>query len=174
MALTKLLPLLTCLLGVAGCSPTFNWRNTTVPQTPLQASMPCKPEAAARPVSMPGGQVDLHMMACEAAGQRFVLGWMRPQQADADVLQSWQRATLVTLRLPAESLAQQPTHWTWSVPGANVTQTLEVQGQGPQGESVKLRAVYFLHQGLAYQAAIYGARPDRADAMPFFEALRLP
>ena len=175
MALAKLpTAALASALAFAACSPTFNWRNTQVPQTPLQASMPCKPEAAERPVAMPSGEVALHMMACEAGGQRFVLGWMRPPVADAAVLAAWRQASLTTLRLPLDSPAAPSPGWQWQVPGAELSQSLEAQGQGPRGEAVRLRAVYFAHRGLVYQAAIYGPHPERPDAAPFFEALRLP
>ena len=147
MKRTPMSPLYAVLVASAcavACSPTFNWRNTRVDGTPLQASLPCKPEAAVRPVALPSGPVDLSMMACEAGGLRFALGWMRVPGADTSLLQAWQR------------------------------QAVQAEGRGPRGEALVVRAVYFLQGDIAYQAAVYGQRPDRADVAPFFEALRLP
>ncbi len=154
------------------CSPTFNWRTTRVDGTPLQASLPCKPEAAVRPVALPSGAANLSMMACEAGGLRFALGWMRVPGADAQLLQAWQQASLSSVGQAAGAVA--PAGWTWQVPGATLSQAVQAEGRGPRGEALVVRAVYFVQGDIAYQAAVYGQRPDRADAAPFFEALRLP
>lgn len=111
-------------------------------------------------------------MACEAGGLRFALGWMRVPGADADLLQAWQRASLSTVgQMPG---ATAPVAWPWQVPGATLNQAVQAEGRGPRGEALVVRAVYFVQGDIAYQAAVYGQRPDRADVVPFFEALRLP
>lgn len=175
MKRTPMTPLCAVLVASAcavACSPTFNWRNTRVDGTPLQASLPCKPEAAVRPVALPSGQADLSMMACEAGGLRFALGWMRVPDADASLLQAWQRASLSTVG--QGSGADVSAAWAWQVPGAALSQAVQAEGRGPRGEALVVRAVYFVQEDIAYQAAVYGQRPDRADVVPFFEALRLP
>lgn len=111
-------------------------------------------------------------MACEAGGLRFALGWMRVAGADASLLQAWQRASLSALS--KAPLAELPSGWSWQVPGATLSQAVHTEGRGPDGEVLLVRAVYFLQGDIAYQAAVYGQRPDRPDVIPFFEALRLP
>lgn len=175
MKRTPISPLWAVLAASAfavACSPTFNWRNTRVDGTPLQASLPCKPEAAVRPVPLPSGPADLSMMACEAGGLRFALGWMRVPGADASLLQAWQRASLSAVGQAPSTDATAA--WVWQVPGATLTQAVQAEGRGPRGEALVVRAVYFVQGDTAYQAAVYGQRPDRADVAPFFEALRLP
>jgi hypothetical protein len=175
MTPTPISPLWAVLAASAltlACSPTFNWRTTRVEGTPLQASLPCKAESAVRPVALPGGAADLSMMACEAGGLRFALGWMRVPGADADLLQAWQRASLSTVgKAPGTGTLDS---WAWQVPGATLSQAVQTDGQGPRGEALVVRAVYFVQGDIAYQAAVYGQRPDRAEVAPFFEALRLP
>lgn len=91
------------LLAAAACSPTFNWREWRVDDTPLQALMPCKPESATRPVPLAGAgaaPVVLHMHSCEAGGLRFAVAWAdmgQPAQVPA-ALASWRGASLQAIR----------------------------------------------------------------------------
>ena len=50
------------LLGLAACSPTFNWREVRVESAPLKAMLPCKPDRGSRAVPMAGRQVELQVL----------------------------------------------------------------------------------------------------------------
>ena len=97
---------------------------------------------------------------------------MRVPGADGALLQAWQRASLVTVG--AVVAPGGGGDWAWQVPGAALSQSVQTAGRGPGGESLVMRAVYFVRDDIAYQAAVYGRRPERADVQPFFDALRLP
>jgi len=166
-----------CLaLLLTACSPTFNWRELRDDAIPLQAMLPCKPERGEREVPLGGTLRTLHMHSCETGGLTFAVAWASlPDAAQAvAALQPWRQATLATLRIDAAQVAEPALAWPARVPGAAQVQGLQASGQGPAGQVVVVRAAYFSHGVIGYQAAIYGARIPDEVASSFFEALRLP
>jgi hypothetical protein len=167
---------LAALLGIAACSPTFNWREWPVQGTPLHALMPCKPESASRPVPMLGTPVELHMHACEAGGLRFALAWADVGQA-AQVpvaLAAWRGASLQTLRVTAPSPDDPALAWPVQVDGAPQARGMQAEGTDPQGQPVRSRAAYFSRGTQVFQAAVYGARLNDEAVESFFAGLSLP
>lgn len=66
--------LLVALVMLAGCQPTFNWRESRLGDTPLLAMMPCKPDAVTRSVPFVHGAVAAVTVAsCETGGVTFAL-----------------------------------------------------------------------------------------------------
>jgi hypothetical protein len=167
---------LTVLLLVSACSPTFNWRELRLQGTPLLALMPCKPEHASRTVPLAGASTEMHLHSCDAGGLSFAIAWSElgdSARVDA-ALREWPRASLASLRLAPELLDEPETQWAFRLPGAPKAQGLTVQGTGPQGQAVQMRAAYFARGTQVYQAAVYGpSLPDEVTTA-FFEALHLP
>ena len=66
------------LLGsfvLPGCSPALNWRDVRLDQTPLQALFPCKPERAAREVTLGDQVLTLNLLACDVGDVKFALAF---------------------------------------------------------------------------------------------------
>jgi len=169
------------LLCMAGCSPRFNWREVAPPSTPLRASMPCKPEIAARTVPLDGGPVEMHLAGCDAGGATFVIGWAPvPAPRLGAVLGAWQDSTLQLAGIPAGPDAPAGRGF---VPagGAALPQSvrLAATGRAPDGTPLPLQAAWFAAVGTeaggaqALFAAVYRT-PEAADASEtFFSGLRL-
>lgn len=164
-----------CLLTLAGCYPTFNWRELRPEGTPLQALLPCKPETAERTVPLGGAPTVLHMHSCKTGDLTFALAWVRAADAATvpALLSDWQRASLAAIRVDPARQTDPAYQWAATVAGASPVQGLTAQGTDSQGQPVQARAVYFAQGAQVYQAAIYGAASDEVRAT-FFEGLKLP
>lgn len=175
MAVPTRAALAALLLALSACSPTFNWRDWAVEGTPLKATLPCKPEAASRPVPMLGTPVALHMLSCEAGGLRFALAWAEIAEAGqaAQALTAWQGASLQSLRATAAP-GDPALIWPVGVPGVSQVTGLQAQGVDPQGQPVQARQAYFSRGRQIFQVAVYGERVDAAVTEAFFGGLRLP
>jgi hypothetical protein len=163
-------------IALSACSPTFNWREIRLEAAPLQALMPCKPEAAQRNVPLAGSPTDLHLLACETGGLRFAIAWAG-LDATAQVphaLAAWRSASLRAIAVRSEPGDEASTAWVVSVPGATQTLGVQASGQNPAGGSVETRAVYFARGTQVFQAAVYGEQLQAQAMEAFFGALRLP
>lgn len=168
--------LLLCALGLAACSPTFNWRETRPAGTPLEALLPCKPDAAQRSVPLLGSPTELHLLSCEAGGLRFALAWADIGDASqaSTALAAWRSASLAAIRVSSPPGDETSTAWEVEVPGASATLGVSAQGQDPGGAAVQTRAAYFAHGAQVYQAAVYGERLPTEALDTFFGGLSLP
>lgn len=59
---------------LAGCNPTYNWRDHASPDGAWKALFPAKPATFARNVDLDGLQVEMTMTAAEVAGVTFAVG----------------------------------------------------------------------------------------------------
>ena len=170
--------LLLCALagGLAACSPTFNWRELRTDGTPLLALMPCKPEQAERTVPLGGAPTRLHMQSCDTGGLTFALAWAELGDAARapEALAQWRGAALAAIRVDPALALNPANQWAARVPGAAHVQGLTAQGTAHDKQPVYMRAVYFAQGRQIYQAAVYGAQRPDAEAVTFFEGLRLP
>lgn len=161
------------LMILQGCSPTFNWRDVHPAQTPLIALFPCKPDQDARMVSLAAKEVTLTMLACDAGGATFALAYADMQDiANTGVaLGQWKSATLATMRGHVSSELPFVLH------GASVLPpSVQVQARGtrPDGAPVALQAVWFVVGSQVFQAAVYADPVSPAVAEAYFAGLRLP
>lgn len=62
------------LVGLAACSPKYNWREVHGKEAPFVALFPDKPETMSRNVNLGIEQVNMTMMAAEVDGVSFAIG----------------------------------------------------------------------------------------------------
>ncbi|QCB47375.1 hypothetical protein [Hydrogenophaga sp. PAMC20947] len=163
------------LIGVAACSPTFNWRELRPEDTPLEALMPCKPESATRPVPLLGAPIQLHMYSCETGGLTFAIAWAELAEAGQvrAALSQWQTASLAAIQVkPTDS--ERHENWAVKVAGAAEVQGVKAQGIDHLGQKLHSQMAYFWKDRKIYQAAIYGAKVDSTVSATFFDGLELP
>ncbi len=80
-------------LSLAGCNPTYNWRDYASPDAPWRATFPARPATHTRTVDLGGMQVAMTMTAAEVEGATFAVGTAEaPDPAHA-------RAALDAMRL---------------------------------------------------------------------------
>lgn len=61
-------------LLLAGCSPTYNWRDYTSADGAFKVLFPAKPATHTRAIDLGGIQVDMTMTAAEVEGSTFAVG----------------------------------------------------------------------------------------------------
>jgi hypothetical protein len=150
----------------------LNWRDVRLEPTPIVALFPCKPERAARDVSMGDQTLSLNLLACDAGDAKFALAYADTRDADktGPLLASWRTVTLANMRATA------PADVPVNIKGVAALAAKGVLANGvrPDGSAVVLQAVWFASGTHIFQASIYSdvARPQVAET--YFSGLRLP
>lgn len=169
-------PILTVIMGLAGlltaCSPTFNWRESSIGATNLAAMFPCKPETVTRTLPIGNADRDMTMRTCDAGGVTFAVAHARladPLQVPA-ALTGWRTSTLAGLGAdPALATSQRPQGV------AALPQMLVLQAAtAPSNRAPRALTAVWFAQGVDVFAAFVMAPTIPADAVePFFAGLRL-
>lgn len=145
-----------CLIGLtlAGCSPTFNWRWVRPADFSLQATLPCKPQTAERPVNLGGLPAQLHMLSCDAGGLTFAVSALRlpPGASSVAVLQSWKQASLLSLKLTPE----QAQAWSPQARLGGEVSGWQANGTRHDGSAVKAHVLMLARGPEVFQVAVYG------------------
>lgn len=145
------------LLGLVGCSPTFNWREVRVGDAVVLALMPCKPEQAERQVPMQGEVATLHMASCDVENTTFAVATLRVPDgvAPADAAQAWKTATLASLKAPGAQARD------WPLPARTGWPDMGWQADGVRhnGQPVRARVIAVGRGRTLHQLAVYGEPP---------------
>ncbi len=167
---------------LTACSPALNWRQVSLAESGLAASLPCKPDQVERSVELAGAPVSMHMMGCEADGATFAVACARlsdPALAGA-ALTHWRAAVLAGMQAPAPGQPGAAEPAPFLPAGAlELPQSLRVsvQGRSAEGRAVSAQAVWFARVKSAQvhvcHAVLFSALPDPAAAGPFFDGLEL-
>ncbi len=164
--------LLSGSLLLQACSPSLNWRDVRLDQTPVLALFPCKPERAAREVSMGDQTLTLTLLACDAGDAKFALAYADTKDADktGPLLALWRSITLDNMRATAPQ--DVPVNIK-GVTGSSATGVL-ANGSHPDGTAVVLQAVWFASGSRIFQASVYSDVARSQVAETYFAGLRLP
>lgn len=167
------LALVLVLTSLSACSPSLNWRDVRVDQTPLLALFPCKPELNSRDVTLGGESLKMTLMGCEAGGASFAL--VNADLKDASTLDSiqsqWRQSTLQNIQ--AKAVNESP--FTIKT-GGDPAKTIRVSAQGvrPDGTAMHLQGVWFVMGTHIFQATVVSDHANLAAVDAFFEGLRAP
>jgi hypothetical protein len=74
MHIKQLLPVFAAAAMLAGCSPTYNWRDYTSGDGAFRVMFPAKPSSHTRSIDLGGIRVDMTMTAAEVEGTTFAVG----------------------------------------------------------------------------------------------------
>lgn len=74
MHIKQLLPAFAAAAMLAGCSPTYNWRDHTSGDGAYRVMFPAKPASHTRNIDLGGIRVDMTMTAAEVEGTTFAVG----------------------------------------------------------------------------------------------------
>ena len=74
MRLRFLVPAMLAASLLAGCNPTYNWRDHASQEGRYQVLFPAKPATFTRPVDVDGLRVEMTMTAAEVDGATFAVG----------------------------------------------------------------------------------------------------
>lgn len=162
--------------GLLACSPTYNWRELRIPDTPLEVLMPCKPDVAQRPVPLGGQPAMLNMQSCETGGITFAVAWVDVgEEVHAAAAQALLRkASLAAVRVDPARAEDIQLQWTPTLAGVKSARGLQVEGQTLDQKTVRMKVVHFASGQQVFQAAVYGSTLPDEPSTTFFEGLRLP
>lgn len=159
-------------LLAAACTPTLNWREAAVESTGLRVMLPCKPDAAERPLEFaPGRRIFVHAFGCGAGGASFAVLYADVGQPGelAAALAQWKQASLAASKARIEKEEPYQPAGALGLPGSVMTRSA---GQHADGRAVQSQAAYFARGTQVFQAVVYADRltPDMTE--PFFSGLR--
>jgi len=170
--------LLLLLLGGAGCSPVFNWREVPIGGDGVIALLPCKPDRATRAMPFGGVPTEVEMAGCQAGDATFAIA--RTPVADAaqarERMAAWRAATRE--QWSGATFEEAPS----SLPRAAAAPSpiaLRVRQPSAAGQNEQGRMLWFAHVARSGQVALYQAtvlgEPSSPEApATFFEGIRLP
>lgn len=158
------------LLALSACSPSFNWRETRLEGSSLLALLPCKPDRGSRMIPLAGGAVELHMSGCEAGGAMFAVSHADLQDADKAgvALAHWKAAMLENMH--ATSSQELP----FRPRGASALPQpfrMVAQGSRPDGRPVAAQGAWFAQGAQVFHAVVYADNLNREAAETFFAGL---
>ena len=167
---------------LTACSPALNWRQISLPEAGLLASLPCKPDQVERTVELAGAPVTMHMAGCETGDTTFAVACARlsdPALAGA-ALTHWRAAVLTGMQAPAAGQPGAPEPAPYHLAGAlELPQSLQVtaQGKSAEGRAMAAQAVWFARVKAAQvhvcHAVLLSSRALTEAAEPFFSGLEL-
>ena len=164
------LPVLSAVLALSACNPTFNWREARVPDTALTALLPCKPEAANRPVALGALTVDMHMLGCKAGGVTFAVVYANvvvPGQPTAVTLDQWRVASLAAMKAQRVEVSAVKVAGAFSPP----PQKVMTYGQLGHDAPLESQSVFFAQGTQLFQALLVGELLTAEVAEAFFSGL---
>ena len=156
-----------CLL-LCACSPALNWRSVTLEG--VQATLPCKPDQAQRPVQLASLDLNLSMAGCEADGGLYAISHLRlAQGAQAQpLIDAWRDQALQTMRATAAPVAS-PLAALGARPALTVYQA---SGTNPRGQAVQARWIWVQRDRDIYHWALYAPAIRAEMEEPFFSAMQ--
>ena len=167
----RIFPGLVALLGIAACTPTWDWRSVPLPGTQLVADLPCRPSRFQRDVTVAGVPLKLFMLSCESGGVTYGVATadvVDPARVDG-VLFALRDSAVAAIRSsgsPAGAL---------NLPGMtpfNGNYSAHLHGQRPDGATVDEAIRVFARGTRVFQASAVGATLPEAALKPFEDGLR--
>lgn len=157
----------------AACTPTLDWRDVQPAGSHVQLLMPCKPARLARRIVLAGASVEMTLLACEAGGDTYAVGFADLQDPGrvTAALEELARAAKANLRAATASRAASA-RIEGMTPNASATR-LSLQGHLPDGRAVVETVVVFAYGTSVVQATVVGSRPEPSAVETFVESLRV-
>lgn len=159
------------MLGIAGCSPTLNWRQA--PLGALQFSLPCKPDKAQREVPLAGKSMSLEMQGCEAGGALFAISriQVRDTAEVPTVTRAWRESALAAMQSDVGAMRAGLAPNYPQLPGLATVQWLHATGRRPQGGAVQAQLAWLVWGSDVYHLAVYADQLSEEMTEPFFTGL---
>jgi hypothetical protein len=152
------------------CTPTFDWRSVTLPDTQLVTELPCKPSRFQRDVVVAGTPLKLFMLSCETGGVTY--GVATAEVGDPTRVDAVLRALLDNASASIRS--SEPRAGALNLRGATPfsgNASAHLHGQRPDGETVDESVRVFARGTHVFQASAVGATLPEAVLKPFEDGL---
>lgn len=159
------------LLGIAACTPTWDWRSVPLPGTQLVTELPCRPSRFQRDVKVAGVTLKLFMLSCETGGVTYGVATAEvgdPARVDA-VLVALHDSAATALR----SADSRPgaLNLSGATPFSGASSD-HLHGLRPDGATVDESVRVFARGTRVFQASAVGATLPEVALKPFEDGLR--
>ena len=162
---------LAVLSWLGACTPTWDWRSVTLPDTQLVTELPCRPSRFQRDVMVAGVPLKLFMLSCESGGVTY--GVATAEVVDATrvdavlrALADGARAAIRSADMPAGAF-----NMNGATPFAGNT-SAHLHGKRPDGETVEESIRVFARGTRVFQVSAVAAALPEAGLKPFEDGLR--
>jgi hypothetical protein len=157
------------VLGLAGCTPSLNWRAVNLDG--VSTWLPCKPDRAQRELEIGGQKIQMEMMGCEAQGVMYAVSHAKvpnPSESQA-VAAAWQNASF------KQMLAGSPQQTVFQTRGEKpVTgQFFKLAGARSNGQELKAQLAWVVLGAEIYHLAMYAQAITSEQAEPFFSEVKI-
>lgn len=158
---------LVVVVAIAGCSPTYNWRQLSLDAAHASALIPCKPEASSRMVPLAAPPVSLEVRACDTDGLTFAVAWVvLPEGTDAaTALSIWRLAAAASIKAKLPNAPEGD----WPLKGSDTAQRWRASGQRTNGERVEATWGYVRKGQTLVQMAVYGSKQPPPASNQFWD-----
>jgi hypothetical protein len=159
--------------ALAGCSPTFDWREVRPEGSGAMLMLPCKPSSQSRRVRLAGEVVELTLVSCRTGGVTWALAFadvLDPARVGPALRALGQAAADNLGAAPGEPL---PVQVQGATPHPDSMRRV-LSGQLPDGQPVQEQVAVFSKGTRVFQASCVGAQLPPAAAETFFGGLQTP
>jgi hypothetical protein len=157
---------LAAVLLLASCSPALNWRQVSVPGSPLSAHFPCRPDHSSRRVALIEDQFNVGLTSCRADGQTFAVMAVDVQQPSRVVKARMALRYMAEQNFGGDAQAMDDR----LVGGTKISlpaQQLSAQWARPDHDVLQARMLFFFHESWVFQVTVMGS-PPQSEAIDFF------
>lgn len=159
-----------CLVALAACSPSLDWRQTRAEGSDVALLFPCRPDRHERTARIGGADLRMQMVSCHAAGAVFSLAFAdAPDAARVTPLVAALRAAA------AANIGAIPTVRSFAVAGATPNEQsalLRMEGRLPDGRRVVEHAAFFVKGLRVYAATVLGESIPAEAVETFFASIK--
>ena len=171
----------TCVLSalmfasaLAGCSPTFDWRDTRFPEADgAEALFPCKPERLTRRLKLADEAVAFSLASCSAGTLTFALAHAEVADASRVVPALQELQDRAQANVGGAGTSRPATRVNGAAPEPP-TRRIRWEGRRPDGGILREEAVFFVRGRHVFQASLVGTVIDAEIADTFFAGFKLP
>jgi hypothetical protein len=159
-----------CVL--AGCTPTYDWREVRPSGAALTAMFPCKPRHQARLTNLAGTSLPMQVHVCSSGNETLAIGFLDVDQPErvADALRALRAAAETNFSATHVQAAQ--LYVPGMTPNPNAV-LVTLQGVSAGGAPIEATTAFFARGLRVYQATLFGSAVDPEVAQTFVAGLKL-
>lgn len=158
--------------ALAGCTPTYDWREVRPAGSALTALFPCKPQHQKRITNLAGSSLPMHVHVCSAGNETLGVGFLDVDQPHrvGETLRSLRAAA--EANFSATHIQALPLRVPGMTPNPNAVM-VTLRGVSARGAPIEATTAFFARGLRVYQATLFGTAVDPEVAQTFFAGLKL-
>jgi hypothetical protein len=184
--------LLFCMLIIAGCMPTFNWREVRLEEQKITATFPGKPDSITRTIDLAGTKLPMTMHGVRVKELSYIVGWVKLPELDATASASVLAAMQLGMlrNVGAAAIDGSPARFTPVITDTQI-QLTDVSGKAISkiaakkvvvipvapakdgGVAMQMSALFASHEGYAFQIVAVGSAEQFSQSAEAAESIKV-